>query len=310
MIIDCLESISTAILNAEGVQAEIVVVDNASQDDTFAVVSEWAKTSRVAVKLLREPCPGLANARNCGVSGSCGTLLAFTDDDCRMDASYVLDALRHDAGDTEPTLRGGRVELGDATDLPITIKTSPVAMQWQKRFKSARLGNVADSIAGANMVMRRSLVERLGPFDWRFSTDEVPAGEDVDYIFRAYIQNILIEYVPNMTVVHFHGRKIAEQASRLLRSYMIGSGALYMKHGLRDYNLCRQVYWDVKGSVKELTSGSNLFWPAIGFSTLHKVKFYCIGGVRFLLLFLSPRHPRRPRAYANGLPASRRDGRL
>ncbi len=216
MIIDCLECISVAILHADGVQAEIVVVDNASQDDTFTVVSEWAKASRVAVKLLREPCPGLANARNRGVRGSSGTLLAFTDDDCRMDAAYVLDALRHDAGDTGPTLRGGRVELGDTTDLPITIKTSPVAMQWQKRLKSARSGNVADSIAGANMVMRRSLIERLGPFDWRFSTDEVPAGEDVDYVFRAYIQNVLIEYVPDMIVVHFHGRKTAEQASRLV----------------------------------------------------------------------------------------------
>jgi hypothetical protein len=37
--------------------------------------------------------------------------------------------LRYDAADTGLVLRGGRVELGEPTDLPITINTADTTMR-------------------------------------------------------------------------------------------------------------------------------------------------------------------------------------
>lgn len=52
------------------------------------------------------------------------------------------------------------------------------------------------------MATRRAVVERLGPFDERFGAGSkiIPSGGDTDYICRAYLADISLEYVPDMTV--------------------------------------------------------------------------------------------------------------
>jgi exopolysaccharide biosynthesis predicted pyruvyltransferase EpsI/GT2 family glycosyltransferase len=292
-IIDCLDSIVASLDHAAPVDAEIVIVDNSSTDNTSAIVRGWAVGVAWPVSLVAEAKQGLSNARNRGIATARGDLLAFTDDDCRLTLDYVRDALRHDAADPELALRGGRVELGDSTDLPITIKTKTDREVYRRCDKAAKQENLANCIVGANMVMRREVAEKIGPFDWRFGTSEVPAGEDADYVFRAYLADIKIEYVPDMAVVHFHGRKTNEQAAKLFRNYMIGSGALYAKHVTRDYNLARQLVWDVKGAGQELMTRKNLFWPDIGFWNTDKVSCYLIGWRRYYKISLQYSHPRR-----------------
>src|SRR5882672_8376899 len=163
-IAGCLNSIAAAFAYAAPLAAEIVVVDNGSTDKTAATIEAWAGASGVAVKSLLEPRAGKGAALNCGLRAAEGELLAFTDDDCRLHGEYVNDLLRHEAADTELVLRGGRTELGDPTDLPFTINTSPTPKRWSLAMNSARHQNIAGCIAGCNMTMRRTLAERLGPF--------------------------------------------------------------------------------------------------------------------------------------------------
>jgi GT2 family glycosyltransferase len=56
--------------------------------------------------------------------------------------------------------------------------------------------------------MRRALVERIGLFDENFGSGAfTPSGGDTEYSNRAYVAGAVIEYVPDMTVFHFRGRK-------------------------------------------------------------------------------------------------------
>ena len=123
-IADCLDSVAAAFAYAAPLDAEIVVVDNGSTDDTAGIINAWAASSAVRVHLLFEPKAGLPRAHNRALRAARGEILAFTDDDCRLSKEYVTDLLRHNAGDIGLVLRGGRVELGDPTDLPLTINTS------------------------------------------------------------------------------------------------------------------------------------------------------------------------------------------
>jgi GT2 family glycosyltransferase len=60
-------------------------------------------------------------------------------------------------------------------------------------------------------------VDRI--FDERFGAGtNIPAGEDTDYIYRAYLADVTIEYVPDMAVFHHHGRKSVTQAINLFRN--------------------------------------------------------------------------------------------
>lgn len=281
----CLGSIAAAFAAASPLNAEIVVVDNGSTDATSEIVKTWVGPSSVSVRLLFEPKPGLSRAHNRAVRAAQGEILAFTDDDCRLSREYVIDLLRHDAADTELVLRGGRIELGDPTDLPLTIRTTTELIRWNRGMNSARHQPITGQINGCNMTMRRALVEKLGPFDERFGPGAIiGSGGDSDYLFRAYLANFTLEYVPDMTVVHYHGRKTPAQGRKLLQGYLIGNGAEFVKHGWKDPNLCRPFYWDVKNAVREIITGTNTFLPAIGFSHRDKVGYALRGAARYFFI--------------------------
>jgi glycosyltransferase involved in cell wall biosynthesis len=279
---DCLDSIAGAFAKAAPLDAEIVVVDNGSTDDTREIVAAWTSASGVHVKLLTEPRPSKGRALNCAFDAAKGGLLSLIDDDCRMHPEHINDLLRHDTADTRLVLRGGRVELGDPTDLPFTINTGDTRKQWSRADNSLRRDRVTGTINGCNMAMRRALFEQIGPYDENFGPGSViGSGDDADYLIRAYLGGAVIEYVPDMTVFHYHGRKTVAAGQALWRKYMIGTGALYAKYFFKYPNYCRPFYWDLKNAAKEVVYGSNDFLPAIGFSYKDKVLLSVEGAFRY-----------------------------
>jgi glycosyltransferase involved in cell wall biosynthesis len=79
-----------------------------------------------------------------------GDVLAFTDDDCQLHPEYVNDLLRHAGADTDLILRGGRTELDDPTDLPLTINTSTIPKRWSRALDSVRAQRVQSNHAASN----------------------------------------------------------------------------------------------------------------------------------------------------------------
>src|SRR5262245_3124748 len=81
---DCL----TSVLRSVTLEDEVIIVDSASADpDAVRLVASTA-----GVRLIRSERAGSARARNIGVRHSHGEVVAFTDDDARVDAGW-LDAL-------------------------------------------------------------------------------------------------------------------------------------------------------------------------------------------------------------------------
>jgi hypothetical protein len=62
------------------------------------------------------------------------------------------------------------------------------------------------------------------------------------------------------------------------------AGALYAKYVFKQRHLCRPFLWDVKAAIKEVLSGSNTYYPVVGFSFKHKVAYGLLGAVRFYSL--------------------------
>jgi glycosyltransferase involved in cell wall biosynthesis len=80
---------------------EVVVVDNASTDDTPAVLRELAARSPLEIRALVEYTPGPAATRNAGWRAARGELIAFVDDDCVPDADWLEAGLRAMRADGE-----------------------------------------------------------------------------------------------------------------------------------------------------------------------------------------------------------------
>jgi glycosyltransferase involved in cell wall biosynthesis len=281
-IIPCLDSIAQSLANAAPLDAEIVVINNASEDDTAAVLSQWAGKSPFPVNLQFEPRKGASYARNCGLKAARGSLLVWTDDDCRLAPDHIATALKYDAADAELVFRGGRVALGDPSDYPICITWQEEPRRWHvKKHRNRALGG---AFMGANMMMRRALVDQLGPFDERFGPgSNIPAGEETDYMYRAYAAGVMLEFVPDLIVHHHHGRKTIADARNIQRNYSIAAGAVLAKHALRFPYKYAAVLIHSKNALLEIFGGGkNLYMPHIGFSYRDLVACFAIGNARLV----------------------------
>ena len=74
-------AVDEAVSQARVAGAEVVVVDNASSDDTPALLAELVVHAAPTLRAVREAQLGLSAARNCGLAHARGALAVFLDDD-------------------------------------------------------------------------------------------------------------------------------------------------------------------------------------------------------------------------------------
>jgi glycosyltransferase involved in cell wall biosynthesis len=274
-LLQALNSVGSATQSHRG-EIDLLIVDNGSADSTRDVVDAWAATASLPVEMIYQSRRGLSAARNAGIAAAKGRLLAFIDDDCVLGPAYVDDLLRHYRSDTVPVIRGGRVELGNPDDLPYTIKVSNVRECMSANTHPGLL------ILGCNMVIPRAVAESIGWFDERFGTGApFRASEESDYIYRAHCAGIEVEYVPDMVVRHFHGRRTFDDIAKLSAAYFVGNGALYAKH-FRNPIFARRLWGHTRMAVNELFGGQT-FDARLGLTYRRLTLYTMFGMARYWL---------------------------
>lgn len=201
----------------------MVIVDNGSIDDTQAVAKQFSTLINADVRVLIEPKPGSGRAKNCGIGNSTGELIVFTDDDC-YPASDFLIQWEKVFQNKEIDFGGGRIELYDPEDLPITIQT------LRKRKDIPPGSFIAPGfLNGANTAFRRKALDHIDGFDERMGAGAAFACEDVDAQMRASTAGFWGVYSPKPWVYHHHGRKSLADRDAIMDFYAVGRGAYYVK---------------------------------------------------------------------------------
>lgn len=198
-----LESLAAQSLPPE--QFEVVVVDNASTDQTAAVCAKWTK--RIAnFHHLREDRLGLSWARNAGAAASRAPYLAYLDDDARADRDWLkhlLDAF--EASESPPVCIGGRVLLDWETAAPSWLPARYYSLfTFVDHGEQERPLADGEYLVGANIAFRRDVLLDMGGFDTNLGRkgSMLLSGEESAIVNRLLQRGLPVHYCGRAIVLH------------------------------------------------------------------------------------------------------------
>lgn len=194
----------TALADQAGLSFETIIVDNASTDETGALLDRLDGAT-----VLRNPeNMGFLRAANQGAAQARGRHILFLNNDALPHADALAAAVRRLDADPSIGTVGGRILLVDGTLQEagcMAYADGSVAGYGrggspdQPEFRFVR---DADYVSGAFLMLPRSLWESLGGFDTAF----VPAYyEDADLCFRVRRAGFRVVYDPAVTLTHIEG---------------------------------------------------------------------------------------------------------
>jgi glycosyltransferase involved in cell wall biosynthesis len=208
----CLASLA-AQEGLEGIDWEVLVVDNNSSDDTPATVERLGRELPIRLRYVREPQQGLNHARNRGVTSSQSAHFTFVDDDIRVGPGWLA-ALHQAFLQNDADAVGGRIHLDPAIDLPswIVPGSEIAGFLGYQDFgdRPLRLDGKSRYPFGGNMSFHRRVVARIGLFDPKLGRKgqgrkrgELFKGAETDYFHRlAGTGDARIFYEPRAIVYH------------------------------------------------------------------------------------------------------------
>ena len=203
--------------------AELIFVNNGSEDDTDMVLRQWTQGKPWA-HILFEPQKGLGTARNTGWKQATGEIIVFTDDDCYAAPDYIQQHIRLYEASSALGWISGRILLHDPLDAKITIQENTHTVAYPaSRFLQA------GSVHGANISFRKTALERIGGFDPLMGVGSLFPCEDIDAAARACFQGFEGLYSPKPVVQHHHRRQTPQEVNALECLYSLGRGSYYGK---------------------------------------------------------------------------------
>lgn len=146
---------------------EVIVVNNASTDETGKILKEYPSVKNVYV----ENKVTVSKARNIGFSYAKYDTVVFIDADILITNSWVSALKKYD--ETNNCFVTG-------TKVGVSIDPSWIENNW---FLAMKRKSIANYINSGNLIVKRKIVEDLNGFDGLLIT-----GEDVDFSIRAKLK--------------------------------------------------------------------------------------------------------------------------
>jgi len=181
---------------------ELVLVDNASTDDTPEVARRFAAGSPFSVECVFETKRGLSAARNRGIQSSRGRYLVFTDDDQLVDPQILIEHER------VAEKYGSRVVQG-----AIALRFSGPRPEWLYGKLAAWLGETEPlaegpqpvALYGGNLCLRKDLFRDFAAFREDLGKGAAGFSEDTELANRLRAAGEEVVFAPAARVYHVIG---------------------------------------------------------------------------------------------------------
>jgi glycosyltransferase involved in cell wall biosynthesis len=222
-------------LDLGGIDAECLVVDNRSTDETAQLVGRLADSTPSPMRRIVETRPGSSYARNRAFNEARGDFVLFLDDDAVADRRWAIEILAE--------MERRRLDCACGMVLPRWSEPPP---RWLTPRLYARLAIHDPATSGdpswermanyfsANVAFRRDVPARFGRFreDLGVVAGNPISGEDTELFSRIESQGGRVGFAPYAVVHHLIGPERLTRAyfRRKAFAYGIGSAVTGGRH--------------------------------------------------------------------------------
>jgi GT2 family glycosyltransferase len=212
-------SLNSVIRAAEGINSEVLVVDNASTDKSVDMIGNEFPGVKVIANTRNE---GMARAYNQGIKEATGEYILVVSADTITGKKTFEKALEFMDMHLDAGGMGVRMITPDGRFLPeskhgftkswsVFFKltglakyfsksriTDTLRKDWVEEFQTSE----TDVMNGAFMLMRKEAISKAGVFDERFHT----YGYDIDLSYRIRLAGFKNYYFPKTYIINFNSR--------------------------------------------------------------------------------------------------------
>ena len=198
----------------EETNIELLVVNNASTDNTSTVIDEYMMNNKVfSVKSLFEPQIGKTYASNKAIKNANGEILAFIDDDHIISEGYLNAVCKGVKENPNYNIFCGRILPNwDGTE-PEWLHDNTVYPIRPFPIPNFDLGNLIVEVrpeegmfipGAGNLFVRRYVFQRTGLFSEQLGPrgHNLSGGEDIEFIKRALRNGERLLYIPEVLQYH------------------------------------------------------------------------------------------------------------
>jgi GT2 family glycosyltransferase len=246
-LLGCLKSIYE---ETSGIDFEVLVIDNASRDDSVAAVREKYPQ---ATMIANKGNAGLSAAMSQGVDASSGRYILYLNPDTEMIGDTLGGVVRF--ADSHPETAGFACKLlnPDRTLQHSCFRFPNLRMAFYGFFPRVPMDSVENGrypeetyntvfepehVLGAFLMVRRSAVEKIGGWDARFFM----YFEETDFCYRLIQSGHRILYCPDCALIHYGGRSTSAVHEEMSVEFYRSQAFFYRKnYGLGRYLLLKAI---------------------------------------------------------------------
>jgi GT2 family glycosyltransferase len=206
---DCLKDCLPSVLSQAVAGLEVILVDNASVDNSVALTQRGFPTVRI---VQNDRNLGVAAAMNIGLEASHGDIVVLLNQDTVVDKDWLAALVECMSSDQDVAVAGCKIVYPDDKTLQhVGASLSyPLGLSHHLGYRELDQGQYAeireaDYVTGAAMAIRKATLREIGLFDEGF----FPAYfEDVDLCFRARYLGYRVVCVPQARVIHHEATSV------------------------------------------------------------------------------------------------------
>jgi GT2 family glycosyltransferase len=235
-------------MDGKNYTAELIVVDNDSRDGTAEWLMETdflGREKSSPLTLIRNVNNGFSKGNNLGIRQSSGRYVLLLNPDTKLEPNTLKTMLNFMESHPEVGMSGCKLIKADGSlDLACRRRFPNPVNSFRRLFLGDNTNYnysdidenqemEVDAIVGAFMLVRRSVIDKIGLLD----EDFFMYGEDLDWCWRCKEAGFKVWYYPKTFIHHYKGESSKKARLKTIKAFHNAMWIFYRKHYYKKYSL-------------------------------------------------------------------------